>query len=75
MKSVSGAVRACGGGQHGTAKVAITFRGSTGRVQSAEVSGQFSGTPIASCVARAVRRAKVPPFSKDSFNVTYPFQL
>lgn len=75
MKAVTGAVKSCGGGQHGTATVAITFRGSTGRVSNAQVSGQFAGSPVGSCVARAVRKAKVPPFTKDSFNVKYPFPL
>jgi len=75
LQSVQGAVRACGQGQHGTATTAITIRGSTGRVTSARVSGQFQGTPVGSCVARAVRGARFPRFSRDTFNVTFPFRL
>jgi hypothetical protein len=39
------------------------------------VSGPFAGTPVGSCVARAVRAARFPPFAEDRFEVTYPFQL
>jgi hypothetical protein len=75
MARVQSAVVACGEGQHGIATVAITFAGNTGRVTNASVSGQFAGTPIGSCIARAVRAATVPRFARDSFTVNYPFRL
>ncbi len=75
LQSVSGRVRACGGGQHGVAKTAITFAGSTGRVRSARVTGQFAGTPVAKCVTRAVRSARVPKFKRASFPVNFPYRL
>jgi hypothetical protein len=75
LQSVTSAVARCGGGQHGVAMTAISFRGSTGRVSSARVSGQFAGTPVGSCVARAVRRAHVPRFSRSSFSVNFPFRI
>jgi hypothetical protein len=66
------AVRACGGGAGGTAMATVTFSGS-GSVSSVSVSG-VSGS-IAGCVSSAVRRAHVPPFSRPSFNVTFPYRL
>jgi hypothetical protein len=75
LRSVQGAVRGCGGGQHGTANTTVTISGSTGRVQSAQVSGQFAGTPVGSCVARAVRGAQFPRFRRSTFTVNFPFSL
>jgi hypothetical protein len=56
------------------APVAITFSGS-GHVTAAHVSGTFAGSAVGSCIARAVRRASVPPFSRSSFTVNYPFSV
>lgn len=75
LRSVDDAVKACGGGQHGVAMAAITVAGNTGRVSSVNVSGQFQGTPVGSCVARAVRAAKFPKFSRPDFKVNFPFRI
>ncbi|MFO0694815.1 MAG: GYF domain-containing protein [Polyangiales bacterium] len=74
LSGVSGEVRACGAGEHGVAPVAVTFR-SNGSVSSANVGGQFAGTPVGSCIARAVRGAHVPPFRNPTFNVSFPYSL
>lgn len=74
MNSVSGAVAACGAGEHGLAPVRIVF-GNNGRVTSAEVSGGTFPPPVRSCIARAVRGARVPPFQQPSFSVNFPFRL
>ncbi|HJL14496.1 MAG TPA: hypothetical protein RMH99_02500, partial [Sandaracinaceae bacterium LLY-WYZ-13_1] len=74
MNSVSGAVRSCGNGAHGLAPVRIVF-GSNGSVRSAQVSGGSFPPPVRSCIARAVRGARVPPFRQSSFSVNYPFRL
>lgn len=66
----AGAVNACGDG--GTAMAAVTFS-SSGRVSSVRVSG-VTGS-VASCVQRAVRGARVPPFSRSSFSVNFPYRL
>jgi len=42
-------------------------------VTSASVSG--GPPPVNSCVERAVRGARFPPFKQASFTVTYPFVL
>ncbi|MBX3270328.1 MAG: AgmX/PglI C-terminal domain-containing protein [Sandaracinaceae bacterium] len=73
MGAVTPAVRACGGG--GMASVRVTFAGATGRVTEAAVSGPHAGTPTGACIARAVRAARVPPFSSGSFSANYPFRL
>ncbi|MBL8679244.1 MAG: hypothetical protein JNK05_08770 [Myxococcales bacterium] len=74
MRSVQSAVRACSAGQTGTAMISITFA-SSGRVTTAVVDPPFSGTPMGSCMARAVRAATVPAFSQPTFRVQYPFAL
>lgn len=47
----------------------------TGRVTHALILGQFSGTPEGSCLARAVRSARLPPFAGELFRFTYEMQL
>jgi hypothetical protein len=55
------------------AKVGVT--GATGKVSSVDVSGQFAGSPVGSCVAKEVRKAKFPKFSQSSFSFSYPFKI
>lgn len=74
MNSVQGAVSACGNGAHGLAPVRIVF-GNNGRVRSANVSGGNFPGPVRSCIARAVRGARVPAFRNPTFSVNYPFRL
>jgi hypothetical protein len=74
MRGVSGAVQACGQGRTGVAQVSVTFA-SSGRVTSANVGPPFAGTPQGSCIARAVRGATVPSFSRATFTVNYPFSI
>lgn len=75
LKGVAPKVSACGGGQSGIATAKIGVAGSTGRVTSVDVSGQFAGTPVAACVAKEVGKAKFPKFSQPSFSVTFPFKI
>jgi hypothetical protein len=72
MKRVTPAVTECFGTTRGKATVHTSFRGKTGRVASARVSGQHG--EVGSCIARAVRRAKVSPFAKDKLDIAYPFR-
>ena len=62
-------------GAHGLAPVRIVFSGSNGHVTSANVSGGNFAGPVRSCIARAVRGARVPPFRQATFSVNYPFRL
>jgi predicted Zn finger-like uncharacterized protein len=76
LRSVEADVRKCAEGatlEEPAAKVAIVVSGSTGRVSSAKVTG-IQG-PVGSCIARAVRAASFPKFSKPQFNIEYPFKL
>jgi hypothetical protein len=75
MRAIAPAAGACGGGARtGVAEVRVRL-GSSGRVQSAVVIGQFAGTPEGTCIARAVRGARVPPFRQATFEFTYPFRI
>jgi hypothetical protein len=75
MRGVESAVRACAAGQsvQGTAEVQMTVSGSTGRVTTANVNG-ITGA-VGSCIARAVRNAKFPHFTKPSFAIKYPYRF
>jgi predicted Zn finger-like uncharacterized protein len=75
MKGITPAVQACGGGQSGVAMAKVGVTGSTGKVSAVDVSGQFAGSPVASCVAKEVRKAKFPKFSQSSFSFSYPFKI
>ncbi|MCC6875290.1 MAG: zinc-ribbon domain-containing protein [Sandaracinaceae bacterium] len=75
MNSVMSAVRACGASGHGSAVVSVSFRGENGSVGDAQVSSTDLSPASQSCVARAVRGARVPAFRQASFRVTYPFRI
>jgi predicted Zn finger-like uncharacterized protein len=76
LQGVSGAVKACRKDAGGTAAVNVVFSGKTGRVSNSKVtSGPFKGTPVGSCIANAVKRARVPRFKQSSFKVTFPYRL
>jgi predicted Zn finger-like uncharacterized protein len=76
LQGVSGAVKACKKDSGGTAAVNVVFSGKTGRVSNAKVtSGPFKGTAVGSCIASAVKRARVPRFKQSSFKVTFPYRL
>lgn len=77
MRGIETEVRACAASEaepvSGTAAVAITVVGTTGRVKSAEVTG-IQGS-VGSCIARVARKASFSPFSRDRFSVTYPYRF
>jgi hypothetical protein len=76
MSSIQGRVRRCGNGTPGTVVVNVVISGSTGRVSSATVTGQFAGTAVGSCVARAVRGARFSRFRESNLTVRgYPFRV
>ncbi|MGZ3443087.1 MAG: hypothetical protein ACXVDD_26380, partial [Polyangia bacterium] len=58
----------------GMANVAVTISGS-GRVSSANVTGQFAGTPTGDCVAKAAKSASFPKFKGAPQSIVYPFIL
>jgi anti-sigma-K factor RskA len=73
MANVAPAVKRCGQGKGGTITMNVVI-GKNGRVSTASAVGAYAGTPIGSCAARAVRRARFPA-SSQTVNVKYPFKL
>jgi hypothetical protein len=74
LSGLNGPIRSCANGQTGTAPVAIVI-GNDGVVRSANVSGQFAGTPAGECIAGVVRRARFPAFRAPQVNITYPYVI
>jgi hypothetical protein len=75
MGSVRDAVATCAAGRGGVVTVRATFAGSSGRVTTAVIEGAFAGTAEGSCMARAIRAARVPRFAQPTASVSFPFQL
>ena len=76
MRAVTADVKACAEGQtlaDPVATVALTVIGATGRVQSVRVTGNPGA--VGTCVARAVRAATFPKFSKVQTTINFPFKL
>ncbi|HET9931647.1 MAG TPA: hypothetical protein VFQ35_13195 [Polyangiaceae bacterium] len=65
--SVMGAARACVAGGAAT-QAQITF-GSDGTVSSVAVNGPSAGTSAAKCIEAALKRARVAPFTNQSFSL------
>ena len=74
FESVRGAVRACTGGQAGTAQAQTTIQGSTGRVTRVNVTGDFTG-PAATCITNAIRGLQFPQFSNPTLTVNYAYRF
>jgi predicted Zn finger-like uncharacterized protein len=75
MKGVTPAVQACGGSESGVAMTKVGVAGPTGKVATVEVGGQFANSPVGTCVAKEVRKAKFPKFSQPTFSFSYPFKI
>jgi hypothetical protein len=71
MQKVQPEVSACFHGTNGTANADVTILGRTGRVTTAQVSGQNGA--VGSCIARAVRKATFPTFKAETLSIRYPF--
>lgn len=75
MRYIVPRVAACGEahGQHGTVSISFVFD-SNGAATEVHVAPQYDGTPIGACFAAAAASAQVPPFSRPTFRVNYPFR-
>ncbi len=75
MNGVAGVAAACYSGTQGTAGVHLTVT-PDGKVKAVNVTGVFAGTPVAACVAAAVRGASFPAWDggPQSFNYSYLLQ-
>lgn len=74
FEAIASTVRSCTAQPLGMVPVRITVA-SSGRVTTALVTGRLAGTPEGSCIARAVRTARLPAFRQERLVIDYPFQL
>lgn len=74
MNELASQLSACVGDEHGIADVTLTVRGS-GVVSHALVEGSFAGSEKGSCIAQALRGARLPPFAAPVLRLAYPLQL
>lgn len=75
IEGVRDQVRACAGDAHGLADVVLRVQAS-GVVSHVQVqSGPFADGPAGSCIARALRKARVAPFRKPVAHVLYTIRL
>ncbi|MBN2192506.1 MAG: hypothetical protein JW751_06785 [Polyangiaceae bacterium] len=65
------AAKLCVAGHTDPSTAVITF-GSDGTVSTVSVSGPAAATPAGSCIEAAFKSARVAPFAKPSFSVSYP---
>ena len=72
MVSAREAVAECVGNRSGRAQITARVVGS-GKVTHVLVNGDFAGTRVGSCIARAVRTVSLPPFAHEQFEFTYPY--
>jgi hypothetical protein len=72
MGDVADQAQACYSGTQGTASLRLTVAPS-GQVTAATVTGSFAGTAVGTCVERAVRSARFPPWEgrPQSFGYSY----
>jgi predicted Zn finger-like uncharacterized protein len=62
-------------GPTGSGKVQVTFAPSGKATSATLIEGDFGGTPIAGCVAKLFRGARVPAFSGDPVTVAKSFTI
>ena len=74
MRALHPAMRACGSGDAGVATVTVVFD-PQGYVVTATAAPPLLGTAVGTCLARAAQAARLPPFRRGSFRVSYPFRL
>ncbi|HEX5658613.1 MAG TPA: hypothetical protein VFX59_15525 [Polyangiales bacterium] len=74
MNAMTEQLKGCVGDEHGVADVTLTVR-APGVVSHALVEGSFADSPQGTCIARALRTAKMPSFADPITRIEYPFQL
>jgi len=76
MERLASHVKRCGGEAYSRLTVQVEVAGETGRVTKARtIDGDYRGTAVGSCAARAVRAAKFPRFAREQLSIKYPFDL
>jgi hypothetical protein len=66
--SVMAGARSCVAGAAAPVPAQVTFA-SDGSVSGVSVAGTAAGTPAASCIESALKRARVAPFATPSFSL------
>ncbi len=74
MNAIAPQLQSCVGAEHGVADVTLTVR-APGVVSHALVEGAFADSPQGSCIAKALRAAKLPPFDEPVTRIEYPISL
>jgi hypothetical protein len=74
MNAMTEQLKGCVGDEHGVADVTLTVR-APGVVSHALVEGAFADSPQGTCIAKALRTAKLPAFADPVTRIEYPFQL
>ncbi|HUT76987.1 MAG TPA: hypothetical protein VM285_04835, partial [Polyangia bacterium] len=74
MDAVAPHVAKCGPGS-GRIVISVSVAGATGRVVSADPTGETAGTTLGLCAARAAKLAKFPRFEQERLQIKYPFDL
>ncbi|HJL17968.1 MAG TPA: tetratricopeptide repeat protein, partial [Sandaracinaceae bacterium LLY-WYZ-13_1] len=68
-------VEACAPEVSGTVSFRMVITGATGEVQDVTTLGEHAGTPEAACWESHLRGARFPRFTRETLEVSYPFQL
>lgn len=74
LRPASERMSACAPG-FGTVQARMTFRGSDGALVEVSFPSGLLDPSLEQCVRRALEGTRVPPFSGESFVVSYPFRL
>lgn len=74
LASLRDDMRNCGDGRGLDVGVAFVFS-SDGAPTSATAGPPLAGTPAALCVEAVARNARLPPFQREPFAVTFPYSL
>ncbi len=74
MTSFRAAVSVCAADTPGVVTVEVAFA-SSGSASRVTVRPPHADTTAGACIARALRGARVPPFTRDGFTVVFPFSV
>ena len=72
MRKLNPKIQKCGEGKVGNLILMLVVN-SDGTVKSVKSSGQFASDPTGKCAEQVAMKAKFPPFTNASANVTYPY--
>ena len=79
LAAIKPAARKCGR-NHGipsgeSIKVKLSLIGKSGRIESVSILDDYAGTPVATCVAKALKTAEFPSFAKSRMGALYTLRM